>query len=71
MSEIYKASARMIKSSVQKTALVANLVRGKKDILVGKDATLRRFHARARGRASKIKKHYSRITVLVKELKVS
>ena len=34
---------------------------------VGKSIKMRRFHARARGRASAIEKHFSRLTVIVRE----
>lgn len=36
-----------------------------KDVLVGKGMTLKRFSPRARGRATKVKKHYSQVTVLL------
>ncbi len=34
---------------------------------VGKSIVMKRFRARARGRASRIEKHFSRLTVVVKE----
>lgn len=39
-----------------------------KEILVGKGMKLKRFAARARGRASRVHKHYSNITVLLEVL---
>jgi len=38
-----------------------------KEAYVGKGITLKRFMARARGRASGIKKHYSNLTIVVSE----
>jgi large subunit ribosomal protein L22 len=38
-----------------------------KEAFVGKSMTLRRFHARGRGRGARIEKHYSQITVVVEE----
>ncbi len=37
------------------------------EVLVGKAFTLKRFHARARGRAGKIAKPFSRMTIFVSE----
>lgn len=36
-------------------------------VLVGKSIIMKRFHARGRGRATRIKKYYSNITIIVKE----
>jgi large subunit ribosomal protein L22 len=38
-----------------------------REAFVGKNMTLRRFHARARGRGAKIQKHYSQVTIIVEE----
>ena len=38
-----------------------------KKILVGKSLTLRRFHARARGRGNRIIKPFSRVTIYLSE----
>jgi large subunit ribosomal protein L22 len=38
-----------------------------KEAYVGKSMTLRRFHARGRGRGARVVKHYSQITVVVEE----
>jgi large subunit ribosomal protein L22 len=38
-----------------------------KEAFVGKSMTLRRFHARGRGRGARVEKHYSQITVVVEE----
>ena len=35
---------------------------------VGKSLVMKRFHARARGRASRIEKPFSEITIVVREL---
>ncbi len=35
---------------------------------VGKNLTMKRFHARARGRASRVTKSFSEITIVVREL---
>jgi large subunit ribosomal protein L22 len=34
---------------------------------VGKSLVMRRFHARARGRAGRVEKHFSNITIVVRE----
>lgn len=38
-----------------------------KEVLIGKSYTLRRFAPRARGRASRISKYYSRVTIKLAE----
>ena len=37
-------------------------------IIVGKDRTVRRIRPRARGRAFKIKKHYSNLKIILKDI---
>jgi large subunit ribosomal protein L22 len=36
-------------------------------VLVGKGMRLRRFHARGRGRSASVQKHYSNVTIVVRE----
>lgn len=36
-----------------------------KDVLIGKGMTLKRFSPRARGRANRVVKHYSRVTIML------
>jgi large subunit ribosomal protein L22 len=38
-----------------------------REAYVGKNMTLKRFHARARGRGARVLKHYSQVTVIVEE----
>ena len=37
------------------------------EAFVGKNMTLKRFHARGRGRGAKVRKHFSQVTVIVEE----
>ena len=39
-----------------------------KEAFVGKSLVMKRFHARARGRASRVEKPFSEITIVVREL---
>lgn len=38
------------------------------EVLVGKSFALKRFHARGRGRASRVQKYYSQVTLYVSEI---
>lgn len=39
------------------------------EVLVGKSMTLKRFHCRGRGKGARVLKHYSRMTIIVREYK--
>jgi len=37
------------------------------EVLVGKSITLKRFHCRGRGKGARVLKHYSQMTIIVRE----
>ena len=55
-----RAKQTMIRISGQKLNLVAQSIRGKK--------VVKRFRARARGRAAKVLKPFSELTIIVREV---
>ena len=77
-----KAVGRMIRTSPQKLNLVAQLIRGKKaekavaDLTFSrrrvsdevKNLVMKRFRPRAKGRAARIIKPFSQLTIVVREM---
>ena len=75
-----QAVARTLRVSPQKLNLVASMIRGKKvnaalvdalivaEAYVGKSIVMKRFHVRGRGRASRIEKPFSHLTIVVREV---
>ena len=59
-----KAVARMLRVSPQKLNLVAQAH-------VGKGLVIKRFHPRGRGRAGKIMKPFSHLTIVVRQVEAS